>query len=183
MLLSKNRRITLITDNADKAREFERLLGFQINYQKLDLPEIQATDVRKVSEAKVTEAYKQLGIPILVDDTGLIIEAWGELPGALIRWFLDNVGNEGILQMLDDSKNRKARVITSLGYMDKSGLQVVTGEVAGSIVDKPRGQNGFGYDAIFVPDDHAKTFAEMTQSEKDSVSMRALAVQALKDIL
>ena len=178
-----NNKITLITGNKNKAKEFERLLGFAIERQKVELPEIQATDVRDVSAAKVRVAYEALGTAVFVDDTGLVIDAWGELPGALIRWFLDNVGNEGILKMLGDSSNRSARVITSIGYKDDSREFVVTGEVKGSIASEPKGQNGFGYDAIFIPEGCTKTFAEMTNSEKDAVSMRALAAHALREKL
>lgn len=176
-------KITLITGNENKAKEFERLLGFAIEHQKVDLPEIQATDVRDVSVAKIKIAYEALGTAVFVDDTGLIIDAWGELPGALIRWFLDNVGNEGILKMLGDSDKRGARVITSIGYKDASREFIVTGEVEGSIASELKGENGFGYDAIFIPEGYTKTFAEMTNSEKDAVSMRALAAKALREKL
>lgn len=169
--------ITLITGNESKVREFERLLGVGLSYRKLDLPELQATDVRQVARLKAEEAYKQLGTACLVDDTGLTIHAWGELPGALIRWFLDNVGNEGILKMLAADAPRSATVVTALGYCDGNGSQVFTGEVRGTIASQPRGDNGFGYDAIFIPNGQEKTFAEMTHQEKDTHSMRALAAK------
>ena len=176
-------KITLITGNQSKAQEFERLLGIEVVHQKIDLPEIQETDVRKVSEMKVATAYQQIKSPVFVDDTGLTIDAWGELPGALIKFFLDNVGNEGVLKMLGDSQNRRARVTTSLGYMDENGLKIAVGEIPGTIATQPMGDNGFGYDPIFIPDNQPdgshKTFAQMTDQEKDAVSMRALAAKDL----
>lgn len=173
--------IVLITGNEGKKTEFERLLNTQLEIQELDLPELQATDVREVAKLKAEEAFKRLGKPCLVDDTGLTIEEWGELPGALIRWFLDNVGTVGIIKMLSSANSRAARVTTALGYCDENGSQVFAGEVNGAIADQPRGSNGFGYDEIFMPEGQNKTFAEMTAAEKDAVSMRALAAQAFRE--
>lgn len=172
--------IVLITGNEGKAREFERLLGVQLTHQKLDLPEIQSTDVREVARNKVERAYELLGRPCLVDDTGLTINAWGRLPGALIRWFLDDVGNDGILKMLAADQPRDAYVTTALGYCDEQGSKVYVGELQGLISAQPKGDNGFGYDSIFIPGGQDKTFAEMANEEKDAISMRALAANAMK---
>lgn len=181
--MDNKEKITLITGNEHKAKELERLLGFEIDYQKIELPEIQATDVREVSAAKLKVAYESLEKPVFVDDSGLVIDAWNGLPGALIKWFLNSVGNAGIIRMLSGEKDRSARVITSIGYKDADREFVVTGEVVDTIADEPRGHNGFGYDAIFIPEGHQKTFAEMSDEEKDVVSMRALAAQAFRNRL
>ncbi len=172
--------IVLITGNVNKVREYERLLGVQLDYQNLDLPEIQATDVRQVARNKAENAYGIVGRPCFVDDTGLTIEAWGQLPGALIRWFLDNVGNEGLLKMLDSNQSRSAYVTTAIGYCDKNGFKLCEGRINGIIANEPKGDNGVGYDTIFIPENQTKTFAEMTNEEKDSRSMRALAAAAMK---
>lgn len=175
--------ITLITGNEAKADEFSRLLGMTVLHQKLSLPEPQETDVAVVAKAKAEAAFETINQPLFVDDTGLYINAWGELPGALIVWFLDNVGNEGLVKMLAGWSDRSARVVTALGYCDHNGSQVFVGEVAGNIAEKPKGDNGFGYDAIFIPDGQNKTFAEMDAIEKDQYSMRALATQVMKKVL
>jgi XTP/dITP diphosphohydrolase len=175
--------ITLITGNAGKVAEISRLLGVQVHGQKIPLPELQATDVRKVAREKAQAAYDQLKRPVLVDDTGLYIDVWGELPGALVAWFLDNVGCEGILKMLEGWDNRSARVVTALGYCDENGVQVFDGELKGSIATELRGENGFGYDPIFVPEGGDKTFAELASEQKDAISMRALAAAKLKDFI
>lgn len=176
--------ITLITGNLDKVAEFSRLLGFEVNHVKLDLPEIQTTSVREVVTDKAEEAYRQIGRPVMVDDTGLTIKAWGDLPGALCKFFLynDKVGVAGTVKMLGDDP-REAYVETAIGYCDENGVKVAHGIVEGKISDRPRGENGFGYDQIFIPTGSAKTFSEMSDDEKDSVSMRARAVANLKEIL
>lgn len=173
----------LITGNQGKVRELSRLLGVELHGQKVTLPELQATDVRIVAAAKAEAAYAQLHRPVIVDDTGLYLAAWGELPGALVAWFLDTVGCEGILKMLEGWDDRSARVVTALGYCDEHGVQVFDGEVAGSIALLPRGEHGFGYDPIFIPEGTGKTFAELTATEKDAVSMRARAAAKLAAVL
>lgn len=173
--------ITLITGNPGKAQEFSRLLGIKVHNEKIPVPEIQSTDVSVVARIKAETAYKVLGRPVFVDDTGLYIDAWGQLPGALIAWFIDNVGNEGILKMLDGWESRDAKVVTALGYCDEHGSRVFVGELYGKIASSVRGENGFGYDPIFQPKGYHKTFAEMSNEEKDAISMRALAAQKLRD--
>lgn len=151
-------RVCLITGNEGKAREYASLLGIEVTPVKEDLVEIQALDVVTVVERKVTDAYAKLRSPVLVDDTGLVLDAWNGLPGALIAWWLDAVGPQGILDMAAGVTDRSATVTTALGY----------------------GQAGFGYDSIFAPAAGGRTFAEMTSAEKNEVSHRRLAVDALR---
>lgn len=174
-------KLLIVTGNENKVREFERIMGIKLDHEKLDLPEIQSTDVAEVAKIKAENAYQQLGRPCFVDDTGLTIHKWGELPGALIRWFLVNVEVDGIVNMLGDTTERSASVTTAIGYCDENGPKVFTGTVNGSIATGPTGDNGFGYDPIFIPEGQPKTFAEMASTEKDQFSMRTLAAQALKE--
>lgn len=173
----------LVTGNAGKVAEFERILGMELKSVKLALPETQEVDVVAVARAKAQAAYEQVGIPVLVDDTGLTVQEWKTLPGALVAWFLDSVGNEGIIRMLSGWESRNASVTTAVGYCDADGVVVFEGTVLGEIAEAPRGSNGFGYDPIFVPEGGSKTFAEMDDSEKDQVSMRKLALEQVKDWL
>lgn len=178
-----NESIVLVTSNAGKATEFSRLLGTDVEAMKIPLPEVQGLDVREVARAKALAAFQQIGRPVLVDDSGIEFSAWSGLPGALTSWFMDTVGNEGLIQMLDGFADRGARVITALGYCTEAGVQVVEGVVSGHIADAPSGANGFGYDPIFIPEGAQKTFAEMSNEEKDDNSMRALACAELLRIL
>lgn len=172
--------ITLITGNQDKAAEFEELLGTEVLSQKISLTEIQSLDVVEVARHKAAEAYAAIGTPVLVDDTGFTINQWNGLPGALITWFIQSVGNQGILQMANSLSDRSVTVTTALGYADENGVRVFTGSLNGTLATVERGDNGFGYDAIFIPEGHDKTFAEMTHEEKNQISMRRLAVEDFK---
>ena len=195
------RKIVLITGSDPKAKEIEKILGFKIEREKLDLPELQGVEIKEIVEAKVKVAFDELNKPmenkeenakkekndskekkeiraVVVEDTGMFIEAWNEFPGALIKWMIDTVQIEGICKMLDVYPHRRARVKTMVGYkygFSDSEMLVFEGETHGTIAKTPRGSRGFGYDKIFIPDGADKTFGEMTPEEKDKYSMRRKA--------
>ena len=171
---------TFVTQSLDKVDEAKRILGIELQHYDLDLPEIQAVEIEKVVVHKVKFASEALGrIPVMVEDTGLFIEAWNGLPGALIKWFLKSVGNVGICSMMHDFPNRRAWAKTVVATYD-GDLNTFTGETRGQIAFAPMGENGFGWDKIFIPDGSNKTFGEMSPLEKDSYSMRRLAFEAMK---
>lgn len=174
--------LLLATGNEHKARELAQLLARPVQRIKLDLQEIQAVEVSEVIESKAREAYQLVGKPVLVEDTGLAFAAWNGLPGALIRWFLDRVGNDGLCQMLQGYTDMTASAETCIGYFDGASCFVFRGVVSGHLVRTPRGSGGFGWDPIFVPAGWDKTFAELAD-EKKLVSMRRLAVEQLKAFL
>jgi non-canonical purine NTP pyrophosphatase (RdgB/HAM1 family) len=177
-------RITLITGNAGKAAEFAAMLGIEVTPARAELTEIQAIDVATVAKRKAADAYAQLGTPVLVDDTGLSLRGWNGLPGALIVWFVETVGAQGILSMAGNLADRTATAVTALGYADASGVQVFEGTVTGTLAAEPRGTAGFGFDPIFIPDDSdGRTFAQMTSQEKNKISHRRRAVEAMRNRL
>ena len=174
-------RITLITGNPGKAAEFAAMLGIEVTTAKAELIEIQAIDPATVAERKAADAYAQLSTPVLVDDTGLSLHGWNGLPGALVVWFIETVGAQGILGMAGDLPDRTATAVTALGYADANGVQVFRGTVTGTLAAEPRGTSGFGFDAIFIPDDSdGRTFAQMTSEEKNKISHRRRAVEAMR---
>jgi non-canonical purine NTP pyrophosphatase (RdgB/HAM1 family) len=173
-------RVALITGNEGKAREYATLLGIEVNAVKEDLIEIQSLDVVEVVKHKVQDAYSKLKVPVLVDDTGLSLNAWNGLPGALVAWFLESVGARGILDMAAGVTDRTATVTTALGYADPTGVRVFTGTLQGTLATERRGNSGFGYDSIFVPANGTLTFAEMSSEQKNAISHRRLAVDELR---
>jgi XTP/dITP diphosphohydrolase len=174
-------RIALITGNEGKAREYATLLGIEVSAVKEDLIEIQTLDVVDVVTKKVQDAYSKLHSPVLVDDTGLTLNAWNGLPGALVAWFLNSVGAQGILDMAAGMTDRAATVTTALGYADENGVRVFIGTLQGSLTTERRGDGGFGYDSIFVPAGSDLTFAEMSSEKKNEISHRRLAVEQLRE--
>lgn len=176
--------LLLATGNTNKAKAIQSILGRPVHIIDLDLPEIQAINVHEVIEQKARSAFELIGKPVLVEDTSLSVHSWNNLPGALIKWFLDSVGNEGICQMLESYDQLEATAETSIGYFDGKQFFSFSGKMEGHISSQPRGKNGFGWDPIFVPNGWGKTLAEMSDSERDEfASMRTKAVLKLKDFL
>ena len=166
-----------VTSSRDKFFEAERILGGRLTQKSIDLPEIQSIELERVISRKAQLAWETLGrVPVMVEDTGLFIESWKGLPGALIRWFEDTVGASGICRMLEGYSDRTARAQTMIATYDGS-LETFVGEIRGRIAETPRGSNGFGWDRIFIPEGETRTFAEMTSAEKDRISMRRLAFE------
>ena len=170
---------TFVTQSHHKVREAERLLGAKLDQVSLDLPEIQAVTMEEVIRRKAQHAFSELGgRPVMVEDTGLYIEAWNGLPGALVKWFVDTVGVTGICRMMQGYTNRNATASTLVATYD-GRLLIFDGSVKGHISATPSGTEGFGWDPVFVPEGATKTFADMSWREKDGYSMRRMALEAM----
>ena len=163
---------TLVTGNRGKLAEAARLLGYAPQHAPLDLPEIQSLDIEVVLRAKAREAFRQLRRPLIVDETGLSLAALGGFPGPLVKWLLDSVGAAGISRIGHRLGDPGATACCALMYTDGEREIVGLGEVRGSLADTPRGQHGFGWDPVFVPEGGVRTYAEMVGEEKDGVSHR-----------
>jgi XTP/dITP diphosphohydrolase len=175
--------IRFVTGNPHKLEQIAAVLDQPLIQTDIDLPEIQAVTVQDVIEQKARAAYQMVGEPVLVEDTSLRFVAWNGLPGALIKWFLTTVGNEGLCQMLATYDDKRAIAEAVLGYFDGHEFLTFSGKVAGTIADPPRGANGFGWDPLFQPNGSDKTFGEMTSEETHPFNMRRLAALELKAYL
>lgn len=168
------------TKNENKLREVNEILGRNLEQISVELFEPQGVDVEAVVREKAEDAFHKTGKFVLVEDTSLEFVAWNGLPGALIKWFLDAIGNNGILKMLAGETNRKAVAKTAVGFFDGTQARIFVGEISGIVPETVRGTGGFGWDPIFVPNGHEKSFAEMTSTEKNTISMRKLALERMK---
>lgn len=159
------------------------MLGLALDAASPDVPEVQSLDFATVALAKVRAAREALGdppVPVFVDDSGLVVEAWNGFPGALTKWLLQSVGTEGLLAMLRGFPDRSARAVCVVAVSDARGeTQAFKGEVRGKITTEPRGTEGFGYDPVFRPDGSDLTYAELGD-EKHRLSHRAVAFQSFK---
>ncbi len=180
---SPQRPLVVVTGNKGKADEIASITGMPVEIVKLDIPEIQSLDVEEVAREKALTAYRILAKPVVVDDTGMSIEALGGLPGALVSWFLDTLGPEGLLKLVAGETHRHALVSTCIAYADEDGVQTFLGTVEGTLSQSLRGDAGFGYDPIFIPAGQDRTYAEMNSEEKNAISMRRQALLGLKDYL
>lgn len=181
MKLSK---ITLVSGNKNKAQEVERILQIPIKTLNLDIDEIQTMDQEKLTLHKLNEAFKVVKSPVLVDDVSFEVEVWNGFPGPFIKFLLESKNDPSLmLKMLGDEKNRKAIGRLAIGFHDGKTPRVFYGEVHGNITKEARGDNGFGWDRVFIPEGKKQTFAEMEPELKDSVSHRRKALDKFKDFL
>lgn len=176
-------KLTFITGNAAKAEQLGRHLDHSVAHKKLDLPEIQSLDLHEIIEHKTREAYKQVGGLVLVEDTSLSFKALGRLPGPLIKWFLAELDNTGLCKLLDPYEDRSAVAEVCFGLYDGRELKMFEGEANGTIAPAPRGERGFGWDPIFIPEGHEKTWGEMDPEEQKATSMRRIALKKLESYL
>jgi non-canonical purine NTP pyrophosphatase (RdgB/HAM1 family) len=150
-------------------------MGFALERVDLDLPEPQSFDPSEVAAVKVRAAFDRLRRPVLVEDSGLEVAAWGGFPGALVKWLTKGAGLEGITRMLDAFPDRSARAVCALACFDGERVVSARGVTEGAIAGRPRGTRGFGWDPIFVPEGLDRTYAELEPDEKDRLSHRGRA--------
>jgi len=173
----------LVTGNPGKLAEARRLAGDGLEAVAIDLPEIQSLDLEEVLRAKAAEAWRRLGRPLVVEEAGLGLAALNGFPGPLVKWMLDAVGAVGIARAAAALGDTRAVARCALLYTDGARSVVASGETAGRLVLPPRGEHGFGWDPVFLPDlgpdGGARTFGELAGAEKDAISHRGRAWRAL----
>ena len=179
MPVSMTRTITLVTGNAGKLAEWQRLFSaeFKLETAAIDLDEIQSLDLEAIVEDKAKRAYERLGEPVIVEDVSAGLVKLGGLPGPFVKFFEVQLGAGALLQ-LAGGPGSPAIVICCVAFYDGKTTITARGEITGTVVAL-RGEQGFGFDKCFMPDGSNKTFGEMSFAEKDSFSHRARAVKAL----
>ena len=176
--------IKFVTGNFNKARETGVILGVPLEQVKVDgLIEIQTQNIEELVHHKCQQAYDSLKCPVLVEDSGLLFNAWDGLPGRFVKWFECAVGCEGMLKMLQTFEDRSATAVSCFAIFDGKDIKIARGEVKGSIATEIRGSNGFGWDVFFIPEGFEKTYAEMQPEEKNSMSHRKNALEKLKILM
>ncbi len=171
-----------ITGNKGKFEEVHAVIP-SLEQLDIDLIEIQEVNPHKIIQAKLIAAFEYHQGEFLVEDTSLDFECLNGLPGPLIKWFLHALGLEGLAELTGRYGNNRAVARTIIGYArTPKDIHFFEGTVEGSIVP-PRGSGGMGWDPIFQPNNHEKTFAEMEFEERNTVKMRRIAAEKLKQHL
>lgn len=174
--------VVLITGNKGKAEYFGKLIGMEIEHMSIDLDEIQSLDLKEIVEHKVIEAYNIAKRPVIVEDVGLEFKALGKLPGPFIKFFLKELSLDDICNLLKD-KTREAIARCVIGYYDGSNIEMFEGELPGTIAEHPAGENGFGWDKIFIPEGYNVTRAEMNEEDDKETYLRIKRLDLLKEFL
>ena len=168
--------ITFITGNQNKAELLAKSMNYPIKHKKIELLEPQSLELKEITEHKVRQAYRELGTPLLVEDISFSLEALGKLPGPFIKWFIEELGFEAICRLADATTSRRATTGVCYAYFDGKILKFFEGQLQGTIPDHPRGDDGFGWNCIFIPDGQLKTNAEMNDEQMAKNSLREATV-------
>jgi non-canonical purine NTP pyrophosphatase (RdgB/HAM1 family) len=128
-----------------------------------------------VLAAKAAAALAATGRPVVVEETGLELAALGGFPGPLVRWMLEAVGAEGIARVARALGDTRARAVCVLAWTDGERTLRGRGETRGDLVLPPRGERGFGWDAVFVPEGEQRTYGELADADKDRLGHRGAA--------
>ncbi|MFA5486103.1 MAG: RdgB/HAM1 family non-canonical purine NTP pyrophosphatase [Bacilli bacterium] len=189
------KKLVIATHNENKVKEFKEIFK-DTNYEILSLHDINFHDaiIEDGSTFQDNALIKALAVhhitklPVIADDSGLSISALEGFPGVNSARFMEEFTytekNLKIIEMLKDHSDKSAKFIAAIALVGLTNFpQVFVGEVKGLIINEERGTNGFGYDPIFFYPDYQKTFAELTISEKKSISHRGVASELLLKFL
>jgi len=175
--------LIFVTSNLGKLREAEEVLGHKLEHRALDLVEVQSLSLEEVVRHKARSAFERLQAPVLVEDTSLELAGLGGFPGPLVRWLLGSVGAAGIARVAHAFSDPRATARCMACATDGSREVLGVGVVRGVIREIPAGHRGFGWDCVFVPEGSTRSFGEMEGPEKNAVSHRRKAFEALRDAL
>ena len=181
--------LVFITGNQHKADYLAKWLGVAVPHQKVELDEIQSLDIREVVEHKVRQAYDSIKKPVLVEDVALTFSGMGWLPGTFIKWFLEEMGTEGLCRLGRGLDDKHAVASIMYGLFDGKEVRTFEAHMPGTIAPAVRSLEGndwktsLSWNSIFIPDGSVKTYAEMTDEELESFSHRAKAIAKLRAYL
>lgn len=177
--------IVAATGNQHKLAEYTRLMQGQDievkslnDYPNYTEPEENGTSFTENASIKAAAASEYCSVPAFADDSGLEVEALDGRPGIYSSRYAPNDSERiaRLLREMEGKENRRARFVCVIAIAANGEvIETFEGEVTGTILNAPRGENGFGYDPIFQPDGFDKSFAELTSEEKNRISHRAAA--------
>ena len=189
----KDNVLVFASNNAKKLKEIRPVLS---EYQIKSLAEINCfDDIPETANTfqgnaflKAKHVWDNYDLPCFADDSGLVVPELNNEPGVYSARYAgsqknDNDNMDLLLKNLSSSKDRSAYFITVICYYDGKNTHFFEGRVNGKITLEKKGQDGFGYDPIFIPEGFDRTFAEMNMEEKNALSHRAKAVKLLRDFL
>lgn len=158
--------------------------GYELEHIKTSYPEIQADRIEDTIVPGLRWLMERYDRPLMIDDSGLFIDALKGFPGVYSAYVFKTLGCDGILKLMQGVSERSARFECCIGFMVPGGEPHISRGVAkGSISKEKAGSGGFGYDPVFVPEGYSKTYAQFEIAEKNKISHRGRAIEAfLKEL-
>lgn len=181
--------IMIATSNKGKVREYKSLLE-PLGYIVHDLSELDPIEIDENGSTfqenaliKAKSIKDKCNMTVIADDSGLEIDALNKEPGIHSARYLEghdySYKNKVLLERMKGKTDRSARFVCAIALCDETGDHLFTGVMEGKINDQAAGDNGFGYDPIFLVEQFGKTSAQLTMEQKNSVSHRGIATREL----
>jgi len=172
-------KIAFVTTNKGKFAEIDKMIrdnGHEPEHIPVAYPEMQTDSLEMVVIQGLYWLIEHYNKPLLCDDSGLFVDAIGGFPGVYSAYAFKNIGCDGILKLMDGKKDRNARFECCLGFIEPGKEPLLfRGTSEGTISHSQKGDKGFGFDPIFVPDGYEKTFSELSMDIKNKISHRGRA--------
>lgn len=177
--------INLITSNPNKVKEFEAILGDEINVNhiKKEYKELRSDNNVEIAEESAKRLAEELKIPVVVEDSGLFIKALNDFPGTCSSYIHKRIGLNGILKLMEGISDRTCYYRSAVAYCEPGKRPIsFFGEEKGKIAEEIKGSCGFGHDPIFIPENSDTTYGEIENCETIK-KFRKIAVQKMKKYL
>lgn len=176
--------LTFVTGNKHKLAEVQALMKsnqikMEIIASKIEPKELQANTLEEVAKFKLLSVKEWIKPPYIIEDAGFFVDdVCHGFPGVYSSYVMKTIGYNGILKIMEHSKERKAHFESVIGYMDEYyQIRLYKGINEGKVSLEARGESGFGFDPIFISDDTPnRTFAELSMEEKNNISHRRRAM-------
>lgn len=177
--------VYFLSSNKYKIAEVQAILNSEtisVLPRNEKINEIQSNDMEEIAIDKAIKAFMNIGRPVIVEQTGLLLRDFGNLPGGLTQIFWDSLEADNFARYFSATETALVVAKTVIAYCDGRTIKTFEGEIEGRIVSPPRGNRDFQWDCVFQPIGYEETFAEMGEKKND-ISMRKIAVQKLKEYL
>ncbi|MDO4593849.1 MAG: RdgB/HAM1 family non-canonical purine NTP pyrophosphatase [Tissierellia bacterium] len=190
-------KIVLATSNKGKVEEIKNyfkqldidfLTPEDLNIENFEVVE-DGNTLEENAFKKAKALYEIAKIPTMADDTGLFVKALNYKPGVKSHRYAsedgdDELNRKKLLKNMEKAEDRNAFFKTCICFIDEDGnKKIILGKVNGKILKSPKGENGFGYDPLFMPDGYQQSFSEMSLNLKNKISHRAHALNNFKEFL
>lgn len=176
----------LITGNEEKIREFNLVLhgtGIKFEILKADKPELRSDDPCEIVKVAAKTFAEKLKKAVVVEDSGLFIEALKDFPGTCTKYVYERIGNSGILRLMTGVKKRRCRYKSAVGYCEHGKEPVCfLGVEEGKVAIASKGKGGWGQDPIFIPKGKSKTYGEIRKPGGVNL-FRRRSIDKLKEFL
>lgn len=169
--MRKTKEIYFASSNSNKYREIQPILsqyGIVSHFAKMSLQEIQSDSVLEIARSKSIHAFEHIQKPVIIEDDGFYICSLKGFPGQYSSFVYETLGNEGLLRLMENKKDRNAYFLSVIAYNDGHTSKLFTGKTQG-VLSGCATDGGWGFDPVFVPKNSRMTYGELSQLNRKSL--------------